>query len=338
MSSASDLSSSLSASAASDDTPDDFEPDLGEMLASAPGCIPVDDAAFAVAYEATGDAARARLKTCIARLHVLYGAAGGAGAGDVREGRTATRWRQGFTSLEHVAPCAWALVCVDAAWASAPRLLAAVLPALFAGVGAVGVLRVGGSGPWPAPVLAALELAGQEVVADVAPEALLALLKALGASAGAGGAGGTTGAGGRLLLLGEHPEQTCALARAHGVPVWRDALPPIIGVASHCDSIDKTDCPDNAVLRAAHPDATFVDVPALPRPTDGAASSVPLARLSAVACAPAHASAWLNHAGLVLGPGHEWCWMHPGLFTAWFARRAVALLPASPPAGLPGTP
>lgn len=299
---------------------------MGELLASTPGVIPVDDAAFAVAYEATGDVDRARLKTCIARLHVLYGAAGGAGPGDVREGRTATRWRQGFTSLEHAAPCAWALVCVDAAWASAPRLLAAVLPALFAGVGAVAVLRVGGSWQWPAPVLAALELAGQEVAADVAPEALPALLKALGAS---GNAGGTTEAGGRLLLLGEHTDQVAALARAHGVSVWRDAPFSTIGIASCGDVIDESDCPDDAALRAAHPDATFMDVPALPQPVARAASLAPLAPLSAVLCAPAHASAWLNHAALVLGPGHEWCWMHPGLFPAWFARRAVALLPAS---------
>lgn len=305
---------------------------MGELLASTPGVIPVDDAAFAVAYETTGDVDRARLKTCIARLHVLYGAAGGAGPGDVREGRTATRWRQGFTSLEHAAPCAWALVCVDAAWASAPRLLAAVLPALFAGVGAVAVLRVGGSGQWPAPVLAALELAGQEVVADVAPEVLPALLEALVAS---GNAGRTAGAGGRLLLLGEHPDQVSALAHAHGVPVWRDMSLPTIGIASCGDAIDVSDCPDGAALRAAHPDATFVDVPALPQPADGVVSSVPLAALSAIACAPAHASAWLNHAALVLGPGHEWCWMHPGLFPIWFARRAVALLPASPPADLP---
>ncbi|WMW66076.1 hypothetical protein [Nitratidesulfovibrio liaohensis] len=167
---------------------------MGEMLASMPGIIPVDDAAFAAAYEATGDVDRARLKTCIARLHVLYGAAGSAGAVDMREGRTATRWRQGFTSVEHVSPCAWALVCVDAAWASAPRLLAAVLPAVFAGVASVAVLRVGGSGQWPAPVLAALELAGQEVVADVAPEALPALLETLAAGVAAGGTTGAEGA------------------------------------------------------------------------------------------------------------------------------------------------
>lgn len=343
MSSASDFSSSPLArpgdSASPDDfEPDDFEPDvagpdIAHMLASMPGIIPVDDAAFAAAYEATGDVDRARLKTCIARLHVLYGAAGGAGAGDLREERTAMRWRQGFTSLEQVSPCAWALVCVDAAWASAPRLLAAVLPAVFAGVGAVAVVRAGGTGPWPAPVLAALELAGQEVVADVAPEALPALLEALAAGAGAGG---MMGAGGRLLLLGEHPDHISALAHARGVPAWRDARSPIIGCVPRGDATSEPDRPDNAALRAAHPDATFMDVPAQPRPTARTASLAPFVPLSAIACAPAHASAWLNHAALVLGPGHEWCWMHPGLFPDWFARRVVALLPASPSPGSSG--
>lgn len=345
MSSASDFSFSPSVCVGNAATPDDFGPnvatqdmagpDIAEMLASMPGIIPVDDAAFAAAYEGTGDVDRARLKTCIARLHVLYGAAGGAGTGDMREGRTATRWRQGFTSVEHVSPCAWALVCVDAAWASAPCLLAAVLPAVFAGVASVAVLRVGGSGQWPAPVLAALELAGQEVVADVAPEALPALLETLAAGVGAGG---TTGTGGRLLLLGDHSDQVSVLARAHGVPVWRNAPTPTIGIASRGDAIDEFDCPDGAALRAAHPDATFMDVPALPQSTACAASSAPLAPLSAVACAPAHASAWLNHAALVLGPGHEWCWMHPGLSPAWFARRAVALLAASVSPGSSGLP
>jgi hypothetical protein len=317
------------------------------LLASTPGVVPVDDAAFAAAYEAAGDVDRARLKTCIARLHVLYGQAGlggtvGLGAGDVREGRTATRWRHGFTSLEQVSPCAWTLLCVDASWSSGPRLLAALLPALFAGVGSVFVLRVGGGGTWPPQVLAALELAGQEVAADAEPAAVSALLEALAASGGAGGAAG------RLLLLGEHSDQMAALARGHGVPVWRDAPSPIIAIASCDNGIDKSDCPDGAALRAAHPDATFVDVPALPGPTSHAAPSAPLAPLSplspfspfsAVACAPAHAGGWLAHAGLVLGPGHEWCWMHPGLTPAWFTRRSVALLPASPPPdNLPGLP
>ena len=335
-SSTSDISFSLSAcagdSSGSDASrPDASAPDVACLLASTVGVVPVDDAAFAAAYEATGDVDRARLKTCIARLHVLYGSASGLGAGDVREGRTATRWRHGFTSLEQVSPCAWALLCVDASWSSGPRLLAALLPALFAGVGSVAVLRVGGGGAWPPQVLAALELAGQEVAADAEPAAVPALLEALAASGGAGGAAG------RLLLLGEHPDQMAALARVQGVPVWRDAPSPTIAIASCGDGIDKPDYPDGAALRAAHPDATFVDVPALPESLGRAVAPAPLvplfplAPLSAVACAPAHAGGWLPHTGLVLGPGHEWCWMHPGLTPAWFARRSVALLPASPP-------
>lgn len=297
-------------------------PDLADLLASTSGVTPVDDAAFAAAYEATGDVGRARLKTCIARLHVVYGAAGGAGGGEVRQGSTATRWRQGFASLEQVAPCAWTLVCVDAAWASAPRLLAALLPALFAGVGSVAVVRVGGEGPWPAPVLAALELAGQEVVADAAPVVLPALLDSLAH----GGAGQGMG---RLLLLGEHPDAMFAHARALGVPVWRDGPAPIIGVAGISPEIAPSDRLDAAALRAAHPDAVFAEVPAAPSAHGFQAS------LAAVACGLDHASVWLGHADLVLGPGHEWCWMHPGLSPAWFARRAVALLPVPPARAVP---
>lgn len=318
-------------------------PDMADVLASAPGITPVADAAFAAAYEAAGDVDRARLKTCIARLHVLYGAAGGAGAGDVREGRTATRWRQGFVSLEHASPCGWTLVCVDAAWVSAPRLLAAVLPALFAGVGSVVVLRTGGSEPWPAPVLAALELAGQEMVADAAPEGLPALLEALAAGTGVGGTGG---AGGRLVLLGDHPDEVCARARSLGIAVWRDGPAPVIGIADGAGAIAQSDRLDVPALRAAHPDATFLDLPAVPSgPIPPALASVtpqspptPWAAVTTVACASAHAPAWLDHAGLVLGPGHEWCWMHPGLSPGWFTRRAVALLPATASSGSSGLP
>ncbi|MDR3043015.1 MAG: hypothetical protein LBU75_01980 [Desulfovibrio sp.] len=341
MSSASDFSSSLSACAGDPAKPEESGPDLGELLASTPGIIPVGDAAFAAAYEATGDVDRARLKTCIARLHVLQG--GGGAAGDVLEGRvgrTATRWRQGFTSIEHAAPCVWALICVDATWPSAPRLLAAVLPALFAGVGGVAVLRVGGSGQWPASVLAALELAGQEVVADVAPEALPALLEGLSAN---GGLAGRDGAGGRLVLLGDHPDGISARARSLGVSVWRDGPAPVIGIVEDADAIAPDDRLNVPALRSAHPDATFLDIPAAPSGATAPgfvpqSTLPPLLPLTAIACAPDQASGWLDHAALVLGPGHEWCWMHPGLSPVWFARRAVALLPASPPADLPGLP
>lgn len=319
------------------DAADAAAPDLSALLAGLPGAACVDDAAFAAAYEATGDVDRARLKTCIARLHVVYGQAGlwgtgCPGAGDVREGHAVTRWRQGFVSMERATPCAWALVCVDGTWASGPRLLAALLPALFAGVGGVAVLRTGGAGAWPAQVLAALELAGQEVVADVDPAALPGLLDALTVSGGIGGGAG--GRAGRLLLLGQHPEELSVHARALGVEVWRDGPVPAIGIVSDASAIGSADCLDVAALRAAHADATFIDVPATPH----GAPSTPLAPLTAVACSPAHASAWLDHAGLVLGPGHEWCWMHPGLSPAWFTRRAVALLPVPPSRDLPGMP
>lgn len=305
------------------DIADAAAPDLAALLAGLPGAACVDDTAFAAAYEATGDVDRARLKTCIARLHVLYGQ-----PGDVREGRGVTSWRQGFVSMERATPCAWALVCVDGAWTSAPRLLAALLPALFAGVGCVAVLRTGGTGAWPARVLAALELAGQEVVADVDSAALSGVLDALAAGDGAGGRAG------RLLLLGQHPEELSAHARALGVEVWRDGPAPAIGIVSGDENIDSTDRLDVTALRAAHPDATFMDVPATPH----GAPSAPLAPLTAVACGPRHAPAWLAHAGLVLGPGHEWCWMHPGLSPAWFTRRFVALLPVPPSRHLPDMP
>ncbi len=305
------------------DIADAASPDLAALLAGLPGAACVDDAAFAAAYEATGDVDRARLKTCIARLHVLYGQ-----TGDVREGCGVTSWRQGFVSMERATPCAWTLVCVDGAWTSAPRLLAALLPALFAGVGCVAVLRTGGTGAWPARVLAALELAGQEVVADVDSAALSGVLDALAAGDEAGGRTG------RLLLLGQHPEELSTHARALGVEVWRDGPAPAIGIVSGSEDIDPADQMDVAALRAAHPDATFMDVPATPH----GAPSAPLAPLTAVACAPAHVGGWLAHAGLVLGPGHEWCWMHPGLSPAWFTRRAVALLPVPPFRHLPDMP
>lgn len=304
------------------DMPD--APDLSALLRDLPGAACVDDAAFAAAYEATGPVDRARLKTCIARLHVLHGAAGGPGVGDVREGCGVTRWRQGFASMERATPCAWTVLCVDATWSSGPRLLAALLPALFAGVGGVAVLRTGGVEPWPAQVLAALELAGQEVAATVDPAALPGLLDTLAAGDAAGGGAG------RLVLLGAHPHGISGHARALGVEVWRQASAPAIGVA-RMPGHAAADQVDTAALRAAHPDALFLEVSATPR-------GAPVTPLAAVACDPRHAFAWLSHAALVLGPGQEWCWMHPGLSSSWFLRRAVALLCAPPRHRPPGMP
>lgn len=319
-------------------------PDLGALLAgvaaagpasNAPVVAPVEDAAFAAAYDAVGPVDRARLKTCIARLHALHARTGP--AHEVREGRCSTNWRQGFSSAERTTPCAWTLICVHASWASGPRLLAALLPALFAGVGSVAVLRMDGCGHWPAQVLASLELAGQEVVADMASQGLEDLLSRLiGADRQEGGhaaehAGMQGGSAGRLVLLGgdaHHWQDVFALSRRFGVPLWHDGIAPMIGLAD-CGAGDGDDAgaPDVALLRAAHPDASFVRLPAMPCSAPDIVTGI---APDAVACLPRHAQAWLERAPLVLGPGHEWCWAHPGLHVAWFARRALALLPGPP--------
>lgn len=205
---------------------DDFFP---EWLFS---CI-IDDAEFAAAYSAVSDVHRSWLKTNIARHQALYG---------FPESTCVVKksnLRQGGSVEIRSVPLDWCVVVVSDGYASGPRFLAALMPALFSGVQAVAVVHPAG-GTLESSVLVACELAGVEVVVSLVPEQLQELLQQCSAKGR-----------GAVLTLGA----TCdacvdaIYARQPEVVLWKEPAYPSLLAGDHADT---------ALLAWAHPDKDFV--------------------------------------------------------------------------------
>jgi len=149
------------------------------------------DSVMAGAYETLCGFDRAILKKCIARQHVVWSEYA------ARESRTRA-FRQGFGLVEDDAPAAYALLVCEASYPSPAAFIAALMPALLAGVSAVlpcfisAKDRAGIS----ASLLGALELAGVERAFAASEAEVLALAGLLRPNSG-----GNSG-GGRIVLLG----------------------------------------------------------------------------------------------------------------------------------------
>lgn len=200
----------------------------------------LDDALFAAAYDALNGRERASLKKCIARLHRVWG--------ERPEAQSATRrYAEGFCLTENRAPAAFALIACPVDCASPAALLAALLPALLAGVRTLlpcfirpenGDAHAQKSSPAPkkgravsslpgappgalpgllpdAPLLAALELAGVEEAFCLDAAQLADCLATLGPEA----------VRGRLLLLGQANFCRKAASQALSVGLVCRALP-----------------------------------------------------------------------------------------------------------------
>lgn len=119
----------------------------------------VPDGLTADAYERLGGEGRAVLKLCIARLHRLWGE-------QPLDECTEKRLAPDFSVISQVAPSPYALLVCEASYAHPAALLAAVMPAILAGVEEILPCFVhcgdGAAMPPAAPLLAALELAGVE--------------------------------------------------------------------------------------------------------------------------------------------------------------------------------
>ncbi|EGB13484.1 hypothetical protein DND132_0267 [Pseudodesulfovibrio mercurii] len=274
-------------------------PDLiGESL--------VDDALFALAYEASTDNGRALMKTCIARLYDWYGPRKDA----ARE--VATSWRGGFDSIRRTAPVDVALVLFDGAMTSPARLLAGLVPAIACGVRRVLAVRLDERGPWAPGLLTALELAGQELVADLDRAGLAGLFAELAAA----------GASVAVIDLASDPASCPERA---GLAVHR----PVFGrgVAVFLEDAETFDL--DALVRT-HPDTAFTtfgaDVPLPDGFTRGGADFPAfLDAVRDVAYAPtARAGETLGRARLVLGPGQEGCWVWPELQPEFFLHHRTA--------------
>lgn len=173
---------------------------------------PVDDAAFAAAYEAVPDVRRARLKEQVARLCAVCDAPDHL-ATPAEEGRSLA-WPGGARTLQHSRPAPLAVVALGPGFTAPSRLLAALVPARLAGVEELVVV-----GPDAAPftdgLLVAMELAGVDQALSAAPKTLDQTLEKLTADLHVTQA--------RLVCL-ERPAPT----HVHGV--WAAPQPPRLGL------------------------------------------------------------------------------------------------------------
>ena len=119
----------------------------------------IDDETVGRAYESLGNQGRAVLKKAIARLYRVWGES-------PEEKRKKIAFRDGFGLQEDNVPAPFALMACDPAYCSPSAMLAALLPALLAGVETVlpcftATDEEGCPEVFP-PLLGALELAGVE--------------------------------------------------------------------------------------------------------------------------------------------------------------------------------
>jgi len=141
---------------------DAFAPCPGESLETLPEWPEwlyghaIADEAFAAAHDAVSALERARIKQAVARMFAAHDPGGPFAY------RTAAGFEPDGLSVVRCGPRPFALVAIGPEFASPARLLAACLPALRAKTPLVAVVRVNAKTPWPAPLLAALELCGVE--------------------------------------------------------------------------------------------------------------------------------------------------------------------------------
>ncbi len=262
----------------------------------------VKDDLFAAAYARVPANFRALLKTSISRLYQWYGPA------RTNETHTKHRWRQGFVSLSNSSICSrCAIFCTPEIGPAA--LLAALVPALSLGVSQVSVVFIG-SGPVPDALLTALELAGQETVfvvdeqqgreigaLHVAPDACIL---ALGAATG----------------LLDNVQLTWSRPREHKLGVWQD----------------KPDSLDLEALAFAHPDAKITlmgdatDIPGDFAFKPGGFDEFLSCDHDGLFVPQERAKQALSCGALVLGPGHEACWLHTDLSAFIYTHTQVAWL------------
>lgn len=276
----------------------------------------LSDTPFAEAFDAVDDARRALLKTAIARLTTVYGAS------PVASGSERRNYSNGFTLNRFVRPAHCAFIVIDQHVASPAALLAALMPALLAGVPDVVVVRIVGkkATQWPDSLLCAMELAGQELAADLTMEDFRALL------ADMSGSGMTC----RLVLLGRPSQKLLAalaaqcnqrlefrfLSEPSSLAAWYDASFDFEAAAwAHPNAVrtcwitdDEVDAPGWDCVHGTWNEFVVQRNDAWLVPTD---------RMTGQQGAVA----------VILGPGEEGSWLYPELNLGYFLHHVVALGP-----------
>jgi hypothetical protein len=274
--------------------------------------LSVPESRFARAYAGLSDEQRAWLKTGIALLFEWHG--------DRRRlaRSEAATWRGGLSSMLVEAPRDFAVLLCDETFASPAQLLAALVPALLSGVPEVVVLHVGRRGATPPALLAACELAGQEIVIEAGPRRAAKLLAGMC----------RPGRSGSVLILGRGAAAGVWAGLAADparVRAWRPGLGRTASVW-----LEAQDDFDLEILAFAHPDTEFRVFGASPgrlpagfvRGRGNFAAC--LAGDSGVVFAPAaRAEEALVAAQLVLCPGLEGCFVWPDLEPSLFVSRRI---------------
>ena len=237
----------------------------------------VDDRHMAEAYEALGAKPRATLKKCIARLHRFWGES-------PKRSLLLRTPAEGFCVEREDVPADFALIVCAADYSHPTAFLAAIMPAVLAGVPAVLPLFIHRETPGndaspqsdtlPCfPLLAALELAGVERAFALDEAAALAALRELQTDRG------------RLLFIGERPfGDSLALYAHQSGMLFRSLLQP---PRYHSERLG----------RIAKP--VFVTEDSFGAAAEGC-------------------SAASGEPSLLLGPDQEDLWFWPDLEPAWF--------------------
>ena len=263
----------------------------------------VSDEEFGNAYEAVAPELRALLKTNIALQHSLYGTPA------VTWTREERHWRHDYVTVHEKKPADWCCVLLSQQYNSAPRLLAALMPALLAGVEDVMVVRMSGDeeSPWPVELLAALELAGQENVISCHETMAATLFGAL-----------PSDATGRVLMLGDMPQTVgmCLADMPSCVSLWAEPYLAGIGLIPQEEAEWNVD-----VLKWAHPDWNMVDLSEVDD-----ISTLGGTGFAAIACNGDKMDTVPDTVPFVLGSGQEACWVWPDLLPEFFMHRRLNLL------------
>ncbi len=271
-----------------------------------------DDDLFARAYADIPDEDRAWLKTGIARLYDYYGPRKDIGGVDIR------RWRSGVDTKKTFDAVDFAVILFDNSLLSPARLMAALVPALAGGVKHVLAARVDIGTPWRKAVLTSLELAGQELVADLSDVQARQLFNELR----------ETGMTGAVVVLGPRAAviKSSELQAASRISFYR----PRFSRAATIWMDDESSF-DLKTLAFVHPDIVFSVFGAEPSELadnfsyEGDRFEDCIDAIMDVAYLPAdrmdHA---LTKAKVVLGPGQEGCWIWPDLHPEHFQFHRTA--------------
>lgn len=253
----------------------------------------LNDAVMAQAYDSVAPALRACIKTGIAFQYALYGEQPN------QEARYICDSARGFAHGMQYRPAAWTMLFLGPDYASGPRLVAALMPALLSRVPLVGIACLGAL-PSQA-VCASLELLGVEDIFCLAdlPAAQHLLQQLADAN--------TPYGPGRALFL--HKGELAPLeqaARLLNLGLWQEAAAPRIAMQAYsvCDA--KT-------LQWCHPDVQFItENNSNMQEADAVFGATPPLMLQANP---------QQSAPLLLGSGTEGLWWHKNLEPSFFVEK-----------------